>query len=179
MKMLIQTLLLIWLGLTAASAADTRITVRQEGTLLTVEGDLQTSAERATVWAVLTDYGRFPEFVPGIYGNTVVEAKNGEKIIEQRGEVISGQFRMPYAGLMRVQEYPGKGLDILFLSGAFKDVRGEWNIQTGRPLKLIYRMHLDLMKSPFPPPLAPAIVEQQVKTWVEVFGQEMERRKAK
>jgi hypothetical protein len=37
-------------------------------------------------------------------------------------------------------------------------------------------MHMDLMKSPFPPPLAPAIAEQQVRTWVEVFGREMERK---
>jgi ribosome-associated toxin RatA of RatAB toxin-antitoxin module len=86
---------------------------------------------------------------------------------------------MPYVGLMRVQEYAGEGLDILFLSGPFKDARGEWNIVPGRPLKLTYRMHMDLMKSPFPPPLAPAIAEQQVRTWVEVFEREMERRKAK
>ena len=52
-------------------------------------------------------------------------------------------------------------------------------MQPGRPLKLTYRMDMDLMKTPFPPPLAPAIAEQQVRTWVEVFGREMERRKAK
>jgi ribosome-associated toxin RatA of RatAB toxin-antitoxin module len=179
MKMVIQTSLLIWLGLFAASAAETRTSVRQEGTQLTVEGWVLTAAERATAWAVLTDYARFPEFVPGIYANKVLEAGNGTKTIEQRGEVVSGQFRMPYAGVMQVREHAGEGLDIQFLSGPFKDVRGEWNIEAGRPLKLTYRMQMDLMKSPFPPPLAPAIAEQQVKSWVEVFGQEMERRKAK
>jgi hypothetical protein len=93
--------------------------------------------------------------------------------------VISGQFRMPYTGQMRVEEHAGEGLEILFLSGPFKDARGEWNMQPGRPLKLTYRMDMDLMKTSFPPPLAPAIAEQQVRTWVEVFGREMERRKAK
>lgn len=32
------------------------------------------------------------------------------------------------------------------------------------------------MKSPFPPPLVPGIAEQQVRTWVEVLGREMERK---
>lgn len=177
--MVIQTLLTFWFGLAAASAAETGIGVRQDGTRLVVEGWLKTTATTATAWTVLTDYARFPEFVPGIHSNQVVESRNGSKTIEQRGEVVTGQFRLLYAGLMRVVEHPGEGLDILFLSGPFKDVRGEWSIQPGRPLKLIYRMDMDLMKSPFPPPLAPAIAEQQVRTWVEVFGREMERRKAK
>ncbi len=156
--------------------AETGLSVRQEGTQLTVEGWLKTSVDRATAWTVLTDYPRFPEFVPGIYANQVVEAKNGVKLIEQRGEVISGPVRLTYTGQMRVEEHPGEGLAILFLSGPFKDVRGEWNIEPGRPLKMIYRMRMDLMKSPFPPPLAPTIAEQQVRTWVDVFGREMERR---
>ncbi len=174
--MVIQTLFLIWLGMTVVHGAETGLSVRQEGTQLTVEGWLKTSVDSATAWAVLTDYPRFPEFVPGIHANQVVEAKNGVKLIEQRGEVISGPVRLPYTGQIRVEEHPGEGLVILFLSGPFKDVRGEWNIEPGRPLKMIYRMRMDLMKSPFPPPLAPAIAEQQVRTWVEVFGREMERR---
>lgn len=179
MKMVIQTLLSIWFGMTCAVAAETGIAVRQEGMRLVVEGWLKTSATPATAWAVLTDYARFPEFVPGIHANQVVESRDGGKTIEQRGELTSGQFRMPYTGQMRVEEHVGEGLDILFLSGPFKDARGEWNMQPGRPLKLTYRMHMDLLKSPIPAPLAPAIAEQQVRTWVEVFGREMERRKAK
>ncbi len=176
MRMVIQTLLAIWFGLASAGAAETGIAVRQDGMRLLVEGWLHTSATPARAWAVLTDYARFPEFVPGIQANRVLESAGGIKLIEQRGEVVSGQFRLLYTGQMRVEEHPGEGLDILFLSGPFKDVRGEWNIQPERPLKLIYRMHMDLMKSPFPPPLAPVIAEQQVRTWVEVFGREMERK---
>lgn len=174
--MVIQTLLLIWLGMTTAQGAGNGLTVRQEGNQLIVEGLLQTTADPATAWAVLTDYPRFPQFVPGIHSNQILEAKNGVKLIEQRGEVVSGPFRLVYTGQMRVEEHPGEDLVILFLSGPFKDVRGEWNIEPGRPLKMIYRMRMDLMKSPFPPPLAPSIAEQQVRTWVDVFAREMERR---
>lgn len=177
--MLIQSLLLIWLGMAAALAAGNGLSVRQEGSQLTVEGELQTSADAAVAWAVLTDYARFPEFVPGILSNRVLGSQANTRLIEQRGEVQSGPFRLAYVGQMQVEERPGQGLVIQFLSGPFKDVRGEWKMESGRPLKMIYRMRMDLMKSPFPPPLAPAIAEQQVRTWVDVFGREMERRKAK
>lgn len=163
----------------SAQAAETQTVVRQEGMLLTVDGWLLTRAERETAWAVLTDYARFPEFVPGIFSNRVVESNNGVKTIAQRGEVVAGQFRMPYDGIMRVEERAGEGLRIQFQSGLFKDVQGEWQLQPGRPLKLIYRMRMDLMKSAIPAPMAPAVAELQVRTWVEMLGREMERRQAK
>lgn len=176
MKMVMHSLLLLWLSLASALASDNGLSVRQEGNALTVEGWMKAPVDKEVAWAVLTDYARFPDFVPGIQANQVVAADNGGKTIEQRGEVVSGPFRLVYAGQMRVEERANERIEIVFLSGPFKDVRGEWNIEPGHPLKLIYRMRLDLMKSPFPPPLAPAIAEQQVRTWVEVFGREMERR---
>lgn len=96
--MLIQMLLLIWLGMAAVQGAETGLSVRQEGNQLVVEGLSQTSVDRATARAVPTDYSRFPEFVPGIHSNQVVESKNGVKLIEERGEVI---FRPFSPGLRR------------------------------------------------------------------------------
>ncbi|MCP5278308.1 MAG: hypothetical protein H6935_08095 [Thiobacillus sp.] len=156
-----------------------QLNTRQEGMILVVEGSMLTKADRATAWAVLTDYARFPEFVPGITGNQVLEAVNGAKTIAQRGQVLAGQVRMPYEGVMRVTEYRLEGMDIQFLSGPFKDVGGSWRLGAERPLKLSYSMRMDLSKTPIPPPLAPTIAQQQVTTWVEAFGREIERRAGK
>lgn len=156
-----------------------QLSTRQEGVILVVEGWMQTRAERATAWEVLTDYARFPEFVPGITGNQVLESGNGTKTIAQRGQVLAGQVRMPYEGVMRVTERRLEGMDIQFLSGPFKDVVGSWRMGAGRPLKLSYSMRMDLSKTPFPPPLAPTIAQQQVSTWVDAFVREIERRTAK
>lgn len=170
----------------AWAAPDMRVSVRQAGSLLSVEGWLETVATRDVAWSVLTDYARFPDFVPGILANRVLEAAGRSKLIEQRGEVVSGMFRMRYEGTMRVEESPVSGLSIRFLSGPFKDVRGEWRLEAAEnhgPIRLVYQMNMDMMKSPFPPPLAPSIAEQQVRAWVEVFAREMdnrmEKRKAK
>lgn len=60
---------------------------------------------------------------------------------------------------------------------------GAWNAEKNHPLRLVYRMNMDIMKSPCPPPLAPRLAEQQVRTRVDVFGSEMDNwmewRKAK
>lgn len=172
--------------LPAIAAADMPLKVTQNGTQLSVEGWLETRASREIAWSVLTDYERFPEFVPGIRFNRIVETQGRVKTLEQRGEVVAGIFRLLYDGTLRVEETPEEGLSILFLSGPFKDVRGEWRMERQekkRPLRLVYKMNMDMMKSPFPPPLAPSIAAQQVRTWVDVFGREMdnrmERRKAK
>ncbi|MEW6677510.1 MAG: SRPBCC family protein [Pseudomonadota bacterium] len=156
------------------------LTLRQEGMVLWVEGGLTVQADKAVAWQVLTDYPRFPEFVPGIASNQVVStAGNGRKTLSQRGQIQAGQVRIVYEGLVDVTEYPGEGLDILFLSGPFKDVRGSWRILAGSPLKLSYTMRMDLQKTPFPPPLASSIVQEQVRTWVTVFAREIERRGGK
>ena len=147
--------------------------------ILVVEGWMQTKADKATAWAVLTDYARFPEFVPGIASNQVLEARNGHKTIAQRGQVMAGQVRVPYEGLMDVTEHRHEGMDILFLSGPFKGVRGAWRMIPGSPLKLSYSMRMDLSTTPFPPPLAPTIAQQQVSVWVEMIGREIERRAGK
>lgn len=174
-------LLLPWAarGQTHDVPAGTRFSLRQEGLILWVEGWMLTRADRTTAWAVLTDYARFPEFVPGISSNQVLESGLGTKTIAQRGEVMAGQVRMPYEGIMRVTEVRPVGMDIQFLTGPFKDVEGSWRMSAGHPLKLTYSMRMDLSKTPFPPPLAPTIAQQQVSTWVDAFGREMERRAGK
>lgn len=170
----------------AHAAQGTHLSVRQAGSQLSVEGWLETAVSREVAWSVLTDYARFPEFVPGILANRVLDSAGRVKTIEQRGEIVTGLLRLRYEGTMRVEESPGSGLSILFLSGPFKDVRGAWRLEPSekqQPFRLVYQMDMDLMKSPFPPPLAPSIAEQQVRMWVDVFAREMdsrmERRKAK
>lgn len=159
--------------------AQTSISVKQNGSQLTVEGWMDSEASRKVAWEVLTDYAAFPDFVPGIRSNRVLETDGQVKTVAQRGEIITGVFRLQYEGTMKITESPDDGLDIRFITGPFKGVRGEWRMESAEKnpgLRLVYRMNMDMMQSPFPPPLAPGIAEQQVRTWVDVFGREMDKR---
>lgn len=172
-KLLLVTLLML---ASVAQAGDTLVKVRQDGMLLKVEGWLTTPVEESTAWEVLTDYPSFPGFVPGVRSNRVLDSRGNVKTVAQQGEMAVGTLRMPYEGTMRIEEAPGEGLDILFLSGLFKDVRGQWRMNGGKPLKLTYRMQLDLMNTIIPAPLVSPMAEAQVRMWVTVFAREMERR---
>ncbi len=183
MKTLIPTFILSCLLALSAHASDTRMSLRQDGSIMTVEGKLGVQVNQTAAWTVLTDYARFPEFVPGITTSRVLQQRNEMKLIEQRGLITDGQFRMPFQGVIQVEErkiddHPDS-IKILFISGPLKDIQGEWNIKPGKPLELTYRMRMDLMKSPFPPPIAVTIIEQQVRTWVEAFAHEMQAMKRK
>ncbi len=161
----------------AEPPAKTQTRMQRSGNILMVEGIIPTLVDRQAAWAVLTDYTRFPQFVPGIHSNRILEQRDGFKLIEQRGMISNNQFQMPYQGVMQVEEQMRdgvpEGMKILFVSGPLKDVQGEWNIQAGKPLGLSYRMRMDLTKTPFPPPMAASIVDQQVRTWVDAFSREM------
>jgi ribosome-associated toxin RatA of RatAB toxin-antitoxin module len=165
--------------LPTAQPAAAQPQMRQEGTILTVEGILVSPLSRQATWALLTDYARFPEFVPGIHSNRVLEQRNTHKLIDQRGMITSSHFQMPYQGVVQVEERKRngepEGIKIVFLSGILKDVQGEWNIQSGKQLGLTYRLRMDMSKMPFPSPMAAAIAEQQVKTWIDAFSRELKR----
>ncbi len=147
--------------------------------MLTVEGSLSTPLSQAAVWAILTDFPRFSDFVPGIHSNRVLQQRNNLKLIEQRGMISTSQVQMPFQGVIQVEEHyrdgVPEGMRISYLSGPLKDVQGEWNIQPGNPLVLTYRMRMDITKMPFPPPMAAPIAEQQVQTWVDAFSRELRK----
>lgn len=72
-KTLLQTLLLSCLLVQTATAAVTRLSVRQDGNVLTVQGKLDVPVNQTVAWAVLSDYPRFPAFTPGITGSRILE----------------------------------------------------------------------------------------------------------
>jgi ribosome-associated toxin RatA of RatAB toxin-antitoxin module len=168
-------LLVICLPAFAASEAPA-MSIRQEGNLLIVRGWLKADVDPAIAWAVLTDYEQHPRFVPGIRLSRIVSSSERQTLLEQQGEVLAGSLRVPYGGTMRIDESPMQGMTIVFLSGLFKDVRGEWQLGREKPVKLSYEMRMDLQKTPYPPMMANLLAEQQVKQWVAVFSAEMERR---
>lgn len=156
--------------------AEPTLRMNQDGQTLSVEGSLTTAVERTTAWAALTDYERFPQFVPGMRVSQVVEDRGPTKRLDQRGEITGQGPALRYEGLVEVTERNGSELDVRFLGGPFVGTEGQWRIQDGKPLTLRYRLRLDLARTPLPPPLAMAMTEQQVRAWVTAFAKEMERR---
>lgn len=69
------------------------ITVIRSGRSYTAEASLTLAADRAVVWATITDYAGLPGFMPGIRSCRVVERSRGGRGVEHLVVEQSGEFR--------------------------------------------------------------------------------------
>lgn len=158
------------------AAAPPAVNFQQQGTHLLVSGELTVPVSPATAWAVLTDYERVPEFVPGMRVSRVLEQSGNTRVVEQQGEMQANNMRMLYMGTLRITEEPTSRLSVQFLSGTFRNMQGQWTLQGKRaPVTLAYQLDFDA-GTPYPSPVMVGMLQQQVIHWVTSLAAEMERR---
>ena len=171
----------LWLGITlfashALAAGPPSVNFQQQGTRLLVSGSLSVPVAPETAWAVLTDYERVPEFVPGMRVSKIIEKGDNTRVLEQQGEILANNMRMLYLGTLRVVEEPISKLSVQFLSGTFRNMQGQWIIQgKSAPVTLAYQLDYDT-GTPYPSPVMVGMLQQQVIHWVSSLAAEMERR---
>lgn len=152
------------------------VNFQQQGTRLLVSGELTVPVHPSTAWAVLTDYERVPEFVPGMRVSRIIEKTDSTRVLEQQGEMTANNMRMYYLGTLRVTEEPSSKLSIQFLSGTFRNMLGQWTLEgKSAPVKLSYQLDYDT-GTPYPSPVMVGMLQQQVIHWVTSLAAEMERR---
>jgi ribosome-associated toxin RatA of RatAB toxin-antitoxin module len=158
------------------ASAPPAVNFQQQGTHLLVSGELTVPVSPATAWAVLTDYERVPEFVPGMRVSRVLEQSGNTRVVEQQGEMQANNMRMLYMGTLRITEEPTSRVSVQFLSGTFRNMQGQWTLQGKRaPVTLAYQLDFDA-GTPYPSPVMVGMLQQQVIHWVTSLAAEMERR---
>jgi ribosome-associated toxin RatA of RatAB toxin-antitoxin module len=167
---------MVLVGGHALAAGPPSVNFQQQGTRLLVSGSLSVPVAPATAWAVLTDYERVPEFVPGMRVSRVIEKGDNTRVLEQQGEMLANNMRMLYLGTLRVVEEPMSRLSVQFLSGTFRNMQGQWIVQgESAPVTLAYQLDYDT-GTPYPSPVMVGMLQQQVIHWVSSLAAEMERR---
>jgi ribosome-associated toxin RatA of RatAB toxin-antitoxin module len=163
-------------GYALAATNPPSVNFQQQGTRLLVSGALSVPVAPATAWAVLTDYERVPEFVPGMRVSRIIEKSENTRVLEQQGEMLANNMRMLYLGTLRVVEEPSSKLSVQFLSGTFRNMQGQWTLQgNSAPVTLAYQLDYDT-GTPYPSPVMVGMLQQQVIHWVTSLAAEMERR---
>ncbi|MFO7543467.1 MAG: SRPBCC family protein [Thiobacillus sp.] len=159
----------------AMAAAPPEVNLFQEGTVFRVAGELSVPVKPSIAWAVLTDYERVPEYVPGMQVSKLVEKTGHVRVVEQQGEVMANNMRMLYQGTARFVEEPSNKLSVEFLSGPLRNMQGEWAVRGKKsPVKLTYQLVFNA-GTPNPSPVMIGLLQQQVKHWVTSLATEMER----
>ncbi|WP_332878953.1 SRPBCC family protein [Massilia sp. S19_KUP03_FR1] len=87
------------------------------------------AASPATVWRILTDYERMPEYVPDLRSARVLSRDGAKVIIEQQGGVQFLVFSRAIHLVVQVQERAPDQIDVSLVDGDMKVYRASWALR--------------------------------------------------
>lgn len=125
-------------------AADTEVTDFEVKALRNGEGfDVEASAEFEAgvelAWAVLTDYDRLAEFIPGMKQSRVVSREGLQVVVDQSGEASLLFFTFPIQVRLAIEEHPFDRVESRAISGNFRELSGNYLLEVhGTRLLLRY-----------------------------------------
>jgi ribosome-associated toxin RatA of RatAB toxin-antitoxin module len=86
-------------------------------------------ASAAEVWAVLTDYANFPDFIPNVVESEVLESEDNRSVVEQVSE--QQVFLLTVKSRLRTEhlETENQRIDFRLVSGDLAELEGYWLIE--------------------------------------------------
>jgi carbon monoxide dehydrogenase subunit G len=125
-------LLVVLVALTGAGAAHAApapdVTVQEKGGVFTVTAQFAVAAPPAAVLAVLSDYERIPQFMPGVKRSVVKERQGSHAVVEQEAVSRVMLFSKRVHLLLDIHEQP-ESLAFHDTCGAsFHSYNGSWRV---------------------------------------------------
>jgi ribosome-associated toxin RatA of RatAB toxin-antitoxin module len=170
---------LLWLALVFPAlchAADISLRAARYGGTFEVEAAAEFEAEVTVAWAVLTDYDRLSEFIPGMHSSRIVSRGKRRVIVDQSGEARLLFLSFPIQVRLEVEEFPYQRIVSRAIEGNFKDLRGAYTLEAhGRRLLLHYTGSLTPAFS-IPPLIGTILVRNTVEKRFGAMVDEIMRR---
>lgn len=95
------------LGVPSRSCAvEISVAVQGESDAIVIKASTVVDADAGRAWQVLTDYARYPEFIPGVRTSRVVRRSAEATTVEQTGRATLGFLRLPVAIVYEIVESP-------------------------------------------------------------------------
>jgi hypothetical protein len=165
----------------AAHAAPAEIVVEatREGDayVITARGDLD--ADAGLAWRVLTEYDRYPVFVPDLHSSRTVSRGADGAVVEQRGEMSFLWVRVPLEVRYEIRERPPSIVESRATSGSFREMTGRYElVQNGGTLRVAYTGRL-VPGFALPPLIGTFAVRRNVERQFTAMIGEIERQSAK
>lgn len=160
----------------AGESLQTRVT--RQGRVLQVNATLAADTPATTCFAVLADFDRLEEFVPGLVSSEVVSAPGAPILLRQVGDAKAAFFRVTLDVTLAVRVQPPVRIDFERVGGNLRQMRGSWTVAGGaRHCDIGYRA--DIEPAFWVPPLiGPRLMRSQVEAQLEGVLQELHRRNA-
>jgi hypothetical protein len=165
-------------GWALAAAATATITAQRHDESIEVRASALLDADIATAWRVLTDYGRYVDFIPDLRVSRVV-ARSGETVtVDQSGEARLWLLRMPLDMTFVITESPPYSVRSRAVAGTMRALESSYVLTpASRGVVLEYTGHVTPGFVLFGP-IEQYAVEQNITRQFQALADEIERRSA-
>lgn len=171
-------LLVLFLALAPARAADIVVDVTRSGEVFSVEAHAEFEGSIARTWQVLTDYGRYSEYIPELTHSRVISRQGREAQVEQKGEVRLLFLTFPLDVRLVVSEHPYERVTSRAVAGSFREMRNAYFLEA-REGRVLLRYTGRLVPDFYVPPVVGTLVlRSTVEAMFVALVEEMERRNA-
>lgn len=114
---------------TAHAAEDLSVEAARKGAFVEVRARATIDAPLGVIWAVLTDYEKLPEFVPGLKKSRVASRNGSTVVVEQSGEARFLMFSFPVDVVLEAVEKPHSSIRVRALSGTLRYLEGGYDVE--------------------------------------------------
>jgi len=171
------TILLAWAVATPAAEGLSVETTRR-GAAVEVRAYARVEALHATVWGTVTDYDRLAQFVPGMRSSRIVAHRNGDLVVEQRGETRFLVFTYPVNVTLLATARPPDAVDVHLLSGNLKRLDGTYSMEPAGAGWIALRWNGLIEPDALPPLLGELVMRATIEAQFVGMVREIERREA-
>lgn len=126
-----------------AGASPITISTERRGEMIDIRASAVLHADAATAWRVLTDYNRYPEFIPDLRSSRVTARRGATVMVEQSGDAALWRLHMPIEITFEITEIPPYQLYSRAVAGSLRWLASDYTIHwTSDGLRLDYVGHV-------------------------------------
>jgi ribosome-associated toxin RatA of RatAB toxin-antitoxin module len=167
--------LLLLVVAVSAPAADIVVRASRSGDVLQVEASAELESSIENAWQVLTDYGRFAEFVPDLQVSRVISRDHNAVVVEQKGEARLLFFSYPIDVRLAITEKPREQVVSRAVAGNFREMQSTYALEARQGwvfLRYSGRLEPDFY---VPPLIGTYLLRANVESMFRALVDEIER----
>ena len=154
----------------------TRTEVSRSGSVVQVRSTIEAAAPGELCYAVLADFDRLAEFIPGMQSSTVVSPPGEPLLLRQVGQATVGFIEYAFDVTLAVTQDPPKRISFSSVAGNLKQMQGSWLVG-GDTFRCHIEYRADIEPAFWVPPVVgPLLMRRQVEQQIEGLVAEIERR---
>ena len=158
-----------------AQAAEVTVNATRSGQTLQVEASAEFEGSLSRAWQVLTDYARFPAFVPDLHVSRVISRDGNNTLVEQKGAARLLFWSYPMDVRLAVTEHPYERVESRSVAGNFREMQNTYRLEMRRGYVYLHYSGRMVPDFDVPPLIGTWALQHNVESTFRALVNEMER----